>query len=203
MTKLAVAGGAALSTIGLLGGGIFLFTHSIKSVLKPFSLFNDGISKLSMVGSVAGDVTTFGKAVQFVGGALNVAMAALAGWQIGTYISNNMDQKDKDTVGGTVATILAWFGNKEAQEALDVNLGRGRYVNGKYTPNYPEIPPKQPITVQTTTTLHLDGKQIATAVTREQAKAASRPQSGTSQYDISMGYPGPGMNGSIYLGGNR
>lgn len=201
MTKLAVAGVAALSTIGLLGGGIFLFTHSIKSVLKPFSLFNDGISKLSMVGSVAGEMTAFGKAVQFVGGALNVGMAALAGWQIGTYISNNMDQKDKDAVGEKIATILAWFGNKDAQEALDVNHGRGTYVNGKYTP-YPEIPSKQQQSIHVEVPVNLNGKEVARIVSSEQAKAASRPQSGTSQYDISMGYPGPGMNSSIYLGGN-
>lgn len=163
-----------------------------------------------------------------VGGALRALSAAASvfvAWQAGTaagdWINSKLSKESKNWIGEQVATAAAWLNIGDSREALRINNpDRWARMNGMtpgftsysdaMTPRFPgmyssasvPVPPKQPITVQTTTTLHLDGKQIATTVTREQAKAASRPQSGTSQYDISMGYPGPGMNSSIYLGGN-
>ncbi|KPA87285.1 hypothetical protein PF66_06195 [Pseudomonas asplenii] len=58
------------------------------------------------------------------GSALAVGAAGYGGWEIGSYISKNYVQNDpelSDAIGEKVAQVLAFFGNKEAQQALDIN----------------------------------------------------------------------------------
>ncbi|MGZ5029011.1 MAG: hypothetical protein ACXWAT_00920 [Methylobacter sp.] len=59
----------------------------------------------------------------------------------------------------------------------------GRYIATKSAPM-----------VQTTTRINLDGRKVAEAVTQHQAKAASRPQSGSSMFDYTMAPPPVGLN---------
>lgn len=70
---------------------------------------------LKTIGAMgAGAVGTAGAAV---------AAAGAAGWGIGRMIDKYLLSDDtRDTIGGTIATVLAKLGNEEAQRALDVNL---------------------------------------------------------------------------------
>lgn len=61
----------------------------------------------------AGAMTTAGLAV---GG------AGAAGWGIGRFIDSKLSNETRETIGGTIAQILANFGVEEAQKALDTNL---------------------------------------------------------------------------------
>ena len=54
-----------------------------------------------------------------------VGAAGWAGWEAGSEIYRNMSDKTKDAIGGTIATVLAKFGNEDAQKALDINTNGG------------------------------------------------------------------------------
>lgn len=56
--------------------------------------------------------------------------AAGIGWAIGTAINSALSDSTKDKIGETIARALAFFGNDEAQRALNAN-GLGRKANSK------------------------------------------------------------------------
>lgn len=57
------------------------------------------------------------------GAAAPVLGAGYAGWEAGGWISDNLlSEKKKDQIGELVARMAAFFGNKEAERALQINL---------------------------------------------------------------------------------
>ena len=106
----------------------------------------------ALIRGTGGAIMNGGRAV--AGGVLSmagvgVAASGAAGYGLGTLAYNHgidNSQFGRD-LGGTIATILASMGNKEAQESLDREF---------------------------TVNLHLDGEQIAAAVNRRNARTASR-----------------------------
>lgn len=69
----------------------------------------------------AGGAAAAGGAGLLAGGAWTAA-AGWAGWEAGSEIYKHLPDQTKDAIGGTVATVLAKFGSKDAQRALDANL---------------------------------------------------------------------------------
>lgn len=51
-----------------------------------------------------------------------VAASGAAGYAAGSLWYDHMSDQTRDKIGGTLATIAAFFGNKEAQQALEINL---------------------------------------------------------------------------------
>jgi hypothetical protein len=60
------------------------------------------------------------------------------------------------------------------------------------------VPSRQSLLVQLTQPIHLDGKKIAESVTKHQAQAASRPNTGTNSFDPSRSMLMPGTPSAVY-----
>lgn len=83
------------------------------------------------VGTPGGKPGALGKAAQIGekmvtlgSNMLSLAAAWNVGYEVGDALYKNKIQGTdlEDRIGGTLATIAAWFGNKEAQQALEINL---------------------------------------------------------------------------------
>lgn len=102
--------------------------------------------------------------------ALSAALVPLA------LIANH--QKVADGIDGWAPSIGNWL------YAMTVPGG------GKHIKDYQDIPARKDKTA-VTTNIHLDGRQIATAVSEHQGKAANAPASSTAGFDGRMGYASP------------
>lgn len=61
---------------------------------------------------------------------LAVGGAGYAGWKAGEQINEKLPQGVKDSIGESIAKTLAFFGNKEAQDAVDATNGVKRSADG-------------------------------------------------------------------------
>jgi hypothetical protein len=75
-------------------------------------------SKSAKVGRLA----TFGLAA-----ASELAAAGYVGWQFGSMINDRLSAETGNKIGEMTAKVAAFFGNKEAQQALNINL----HIDGK------------------------------------------------------------------------
>lgn len=114
MTLAAKAAGAALATFSLAnlltGGGGGLLARGAGAALG-------GAGGLL----AAGGASVAGAGALAVGG--TVAVGGLLGYGVGTLINDRLVTGTKfgDGIGETVASLLAFFGNQEAQDALNTN----------------------------------------------------------------------------------
>ncbi|WP_283149016.1 phage tail tip lysozyme [Silvimonas soli] len=96
------------------------------SVLSAIGGLLGGLNKVSAgAEAAAGSVGLIGKAFLLATQAATAYFAYQAGYKIGEKINEHLSQDTKDKIGGTIATVLAKLGVKEAQEALDINEGGG------------------------------------------------------------------------------
>jgi hypothetical protein len=168
LTKGLVIIFAAIAGLTIVGG-------SIIAIAGGFSLISGAITAGGGLATLIGGVGTAMTALTPV---VALFLAAMAGWKAGGYIYKHTLEGNKggDMVGSAIAHTLAFFGNKEAQGAV-ARMNKAQMV-------------------QVHTTLNVDGRKVAHAVTTHQMKAAAGPQTGTSGFDSSM-FPTPiGMNGS-------
>ncbi|ENX00887.1 hypothetical protein F900_01871 [Acinetobacter modestus] len=96
---------------------------------------NIGLAVAGLVGLIAklGIATTSMTALRW---ASSLTVAGLAGWGVGTvirdqYLKTDTGQKFDDKLGESIAKILAWGGNKQAQETLAINE-RTNAITGKF-----------------------------------------------------------------------
>jgi len=96
---------------------------------------NIGLAVAGLVGLIAklGIATTSMTALRWASG---LTVAGLAGWGVGTvirdqYLKTDTGQKFDDKLGETITKILAWGGNKQAQETLAINE-RTNAITGKF-----------------------------------------------------------------------
>lgn len=68
-------------------------------------------------------------------GGLAVAGAGFAGYKAGEEINEHLSADTKNDIGRTVARVLAFFGNKEAQQALDINENGASSSSGSAVPS--------------------------------------------------------------------
>lgn len=61
---------------------------------------------------------------------LAIGGAGYAGWKAGEQINDKLPQGVKDSIGEGIAKTLAFFGNKEAQDAVDATNGVNRSADG-------------------------------------------------------------------------
>lgn len=96
---------------------------------------NIGLAVAGLVGLIAklGIATTSMTALRWASG---LTVAGLAGWGVGTvirdqYLKTDTGQKFDEKLGETITKILAWGGNKQAQETLAINE-RTNAITGKF-----------------------------------------------------------------------
>ncbi len=101
----------------VIGGGIATLVGGFKKLSMALEFANMG----GPIGieKIATSLTSVGGALRVVGGAAGVLMAAYAGWQFGKQYYDGLKPKEQEDIGGWMTTIMANFGNKEAQESLD------------------------------------------------------------------------------------
>lgn len=80
-------------------------------------------SVLRLVTGIGGGAATAGSALAMMarGGAL--AFAGYAGWKAGEQINEALPQDVKDFIGESIAKALAFLGNEDARQAVEINTG--------------------------------------------------------------------------------
>lgn len=91
------------------------------------------VGMIAKLGIAATSVGALGTAFTWLGG---VALGGVVGWGIGNvirdqYLKTDIGQKFDDWVGEKTTKLLAWGGNKEAQETLAINE-RTNAITGKF-----------------------------------------------------------------------
>lgn len=147
-------------------------------------LLKAGFSGLGLVLSSGGGLGTALSAAAIGLRALSGAAIAFgAGYWAGNVINDHLSDNTKMGIGRGVATVLAMFGNKEAQDALN---SESRYVRSQ----------QQSRAMINNTIVMPNGQVLARVVTHEQAKEAQRPQAGSSHVDGRMTPAHVGATGS-------
>lgn len=184
----------------------------ISAGFKGLGLALKGFGGLIQIGrgliGVAGGLTA-------VASAAGVFMAAYAGWKAGGWLNSKIDAataaatgNKNDTWGGAFYDKSHPFnpltGKREFSlhsaifgTADDIKKGRDLEMQySKYGTGSPYIASPSQQMVQVNTTLNMDGRAVAKAVTTHQAKAATAPQTGISGIDSSQGPLPIGATGS-------
>lgn len=167
-----LGGVAALGAVGMVAGTLGAIANLVRIV-----------GAVSASGAAQG-VPVLATGIARLGGALAmVGGAGYLGWQAGGWVNNHLSSGTKDTIGRTIANMLAAVGVKEAQDAVNAEA---RYVRtqsqGRQMINNKIVLP--------------NGKVLAEVVTTEQTKTASRPQAGASHFDGRMTPAHVGATGS-------
>lgn len=187
LTKGIAIGFIALASAMAIGGTILLVSAAFRGLgpALAFSAIGGVGGILSMAKAlplVAGGLALVGASVLSV--AAGLAAAGIVGWGVGGLISDQLSDGTKNHIGRMGAKTMAFFGNKEAQNALD--------AESKY------IAPTQS-NKSGQGNVYLDGKKVgvvvAPHVTNTQAKSANRPQSGTTRHDGGMSLSPVGATG--------
>lgn len=92
---------------------------------------------------------------------------------------------DTSTYGGAYANALGSQGKSSSQSYADG-------MKAMYQNSSVPVPSKGGQTIQVNSTINMDGKQVATGVTKHQTREATKAPSGPSAFDSSMlmTYPG-------------
>jgi hypothetical protein len=155
-----------LAGIVAAGGVVMLATAAFKALGLALAF-----SSVGGLGAVAVGFKAIG-AVLFTILKHPVVLAALAGAGVGTAISENMSQESKDTLGRGIAKTLAFFGNDEAQAAVDAE---SKYIRSQ----------KQGASGKQGD-IYMDGRKVGEVVSGHMARDAARPTRGATTFDGSM-----------------
>lgn len=154
------------------GGLVMLSAAAFKSLGLAFAIGGGKAGLAGMVTETASSIAIFGKVIGVVGG---VVAAWMAGQEVGGWINNHLSGDTKNTIGRVIASLLSTVGVKNAQDAID---SENRYIRTQ----------KQSGGKQGN--VYLDGKHVgvilAPHISNEQARAASKPQAGSSRFDGRM-----------------
>lgn len=197
-------------------GGLTGFSSGIRGV-------GDAVS-----GEMVGNLSKTAKALRALDGIVGVTAAWQVGSFFGDQIYGAMGNDSRNFIGRWGARAMATLGDEDARKALQTNEKGDWYMNAlnRIAPGYKDIgevinpvnpfagglpnflqssynvapvPPKQTQTIRVEVPVNFNGKEVARIVTEEQTKAASRPNSGISGYDVSRGGAYPGWNSSLFL----
>lgn len=116
------------------------FLSGIDSLSKSFGVFKTvalavaGVLAFNVLGSITGVIGGLTRMIPMLGTAaggmsgLAVAAAGVGGYAAGSWIYNKTGYANTQgarNLGGAIARVMAFFGNSEAQEAVDRMNGRG------------------------------------------------------------------------------
>ncbi len=132
--RMLVDGLAAVGVGLMVVGPLMQFVNVLKLVSMGATLLATPLSNLAVamslreiggaegVASVAGNLRSAGGQLKMLGAAAAVFAAYAVGDWVGTKIYENMKPEQRETAGGTIATMLSWMGSKDAQEAIDATM---------------------------------------------------------------------------------
>lgn len=185
-------------TTGITGTGLAL--TGLAAAGGSLALFKAGLGGLGMEFGAAGQATgLIGRLGLAASGAGGLAVALGGGLVFGSLIYSMIEgTKTADKLGEAVARIFAFFGSKEAREALAIN-GVPGYQSGGATGSWgsngatgswgePGIETVRPASkeIHVHTHHHMDGRKVAEVVTKHQVKELSGPTTGGRHFDPSM-----------------
>lgn len=150
--------------------GAMAFGGTVMAVTASFKALGVVLSVGSATGGLASLLSGVAIGLRALSGA---ALAFGLGYGAGTIINDHLSDKTKMGIGRGVATALAMFGNKEAQDALD---SESRYVRSQH----------QSRAMINNTIVMPDGRVLAHVVTNEQTKESAKPQAGANRFDGRM-----------------
>lgn len=173
--------GVAMSIVGkvLMAAGfikLFGLGPALAGLLSPMRL---------AAAAITGATTAFAAFVAFK-----------VGYMIGTWLNNEvLSPLVKFFSDGKALSLGDWIYQKVHGDGNDA-LGPTQYKiqNGHAVP----VPPKQQTPIQVHSTVTLDGKKVGEAVTKHQAREASRPPTGTSAIDPRMAQLYPNLSSLNY-----
>ena len=183
--KAMAYGLTALFTAMLVGGSIRMLTFAFKGL----GMVLEGGSIAASLTGLGGALGTIGKVsttlVATLSKAVPVLLAAYAGWKAGSYIYKHSIKGTKadHTIGKGIASVLAFFGDSEAQKGLrfehEHEIYRSRHMNGGHGNKAGDV--------------FLDGKRVGKVIAKHMGEAASKaPPGPTSRMDPSLGLPALG-----------
>ncbi|TAK93143.1 MAG: hypothetical protein EPO09_13580 [Aquabacterium sp.] len=185
-------------TTAITGTGLAL--TGLAAAGGSLALFKAGLGGLGMEFGAAGQATgLIGRLGLAASGAGGLALALGGGLVFGSLIYSMIEgTKTADKMGETMARIFAFFGSKEAKEALAIN-GVPGYQSGGATGSWGssgatgswgdsgiETVKPQSKEIHVHTHHHMDGRKVAEVVTKHQAKEMSGPAAGGRHFDPSM-----------------
>lgn len=170
--------GAAL----IFGGTVTLLAGAFRGLNLAMGMSGiggaAGISRLGM--SLSQASTGFGK--------MQVAMAGFIAWQVGYFVGGQIydhfyaGNKYGDRVGAIGAHVMSFLGDKDAKEAVASMNGKGP---ANHSGDFHGLPASVRGAGMVHTTINIDGRRVAEAITPHQTRAANRPQTGVSGFDSS------------------
>jgi hypothetical protein len=197
-----------LSGAMMFGGTVLLLTAAMRGLGLALQILSiGGISKLGAnLGALAGSM---GGLLGAVGG---LGLALGAGYAAGSLIWHFTEgTKTADLFGKAIAHVFAFFGDKEAQEALRLNsdwsgsIGHGKPSLGMQAAHasgadwvgsagrYVSAGRKTEVHVHTQ--INMDGKKVGRAVTKHLVDSSNAPQTGLSSFDPSLSLIPAGSGG--------
>lgn len=175
LAKSLAIGFTALFGALALGGVVAVATAGFKALGLALAF--------SAVGGVGG-IIGMAKALPLVAAGLGIvsatvlsiaaglAAAGFAGWKVGGFISDHLSDGAKNSIGRGVAKTLAFFGNDEAQAAVDAE---DKYIRSRKQAGAGKQGD-----------IYMDGRKVGEIVSGHQSKAAAKPQAGASRFDGRM-----------------
>jgi hypothetical protein len=174
-------------------GTLAMVSGAVVSVGGAFTLISGAITA---GGGLAAGLAGVSTGLTALAPAMAAVVAAMLAWKAGSaagkYISDHYVSGTKfgDWLGSAEAHTLAFFGNKDAKEAIANNAKWKAHLASNYTGNAGHA-------IQVHSKVYLDKREVGRAVTQHQTREAMRPQTGMSSFDGSM-MPGP----IGFVGGN-
>ncbi len=179
LTKWLTIGFGVLSGIVAVGGTLMLATAGFKALGLALSLAGAG-GMGGMLGTVAGGILTFGRALLAMSATvmtnpyvLAVLGAGAAGYAVGTGLNSLINKGVQWATGDKNQTLGGWIYDKTHKD--DTAEWNDKFVKSRA---------QQP--VQVNSQINMDGRKVAEAVTQHQAKEAQRPASGATRFDGRM-----------------
>ncbi|MDR7257780.1 hypothetical protein J2X47_001960 [Sphingomonas sp. BE270] len=222
-TKIAVGGFALVSVAAVVGGSLTLLTAGLRGLLLIRNLvpaFRAVGVGLSILRGGLGYLPMLFRYVVAALGPVGLAIAAIAtvGWLVynnwkeikSALFANFKDIGDavRKLFNGDIMGAIGLFGRAfllSFQTVINTIIAGVNAVNplfqipkasfaGNADGSSPGVRPAGGKPLQVTSNVHLDGHRIATVVTKHQAKAAGRPNAGSTGFDGSRAMPSIAMS---------
>jgi hypothetical protein len=188
--------GLAITAIVVLGLLLWNNWKEISGALKlMWSDMKDGFTKL-FHGDFAGAFTSFKHL--FLLGWQTIFNTLIAGFNTIMPASLHMEKMHFADPAKQAGPELPGILPKYHFPAPVVSLLPGLAKQPAPSPLVAPVPSRQSVLVQLTQPIHLDGKKIAESVTKHQAQAASKPNTGTNSFDPSRSMLMPGTPSAVY-----
>lgn len=113
-------------------------------------------------------------------------IAGAVGYGIGTLAYKYLPEHARDSIGGTVANALSGISSEAAKAANGPVYSSAGEHDAQWQAQFKAMMAAKQKSVQVHTTIHMDGRKVAQAVTEHQVAAASRPTASQGGFDGTM-----------------